>query len=456
MRTHLTLGLGLLLGALPACGEGNSEPAGTAEETSSAGDAESGETEGGEEQWDEVRSQMPHDANPMPSEDDQAALADGQRAFSLELYRQLRQDTPGNFAISGLSVHLAFGMLYAGAVDTTRQELIDNMHFLPGETAQHEALNWQSDELVSRNLEAIEEEFNMYDPVVVAPANQMWVQDGNQDSILAPFLDKLSVHYDTGMYLADFAAQPEEERMAINQWVADRTNDLIEELLPGGSILPAGGTTSVIVNALYLKAPWAAEFPEFATQLEDFTLADASTKQVQMMHNAALGGMYTETVGYRALGMPLRGNHLELVAILPDGDLDTFVDGLTGESLGAIFDEMLYDDIETYLPRFSTENKFNLNAALMALGMPSMFSGGLDDIGGGIMQVSDVFHDTVVVVDEKGVEAAAATAIVTDTSGTGEPFPSGVFRADRPFMFAIYDRTTRTVMFLGQVTDPEG
>ncbi|HEY4993654.1 MAG TPA: serpin family protein, partial [Nakamurella sp.] len=64
----------------------------------------------------------------------------------------------------------------------------------------------------------------------------------------------------------------------------------------------------------------------------------------------------------------------------------------------------------------------------------------------------DLVHRAAVKVDEKGTEAAAATAMVFEATGAlAEPLPITV---DRSFIFAVHDVSTGAPLFLGQVIDP--
>src|SRR6185369_2182864 len=72
------------------------------------------------------------------------------------------------------------------------------------------------------------------------------------------------------------------------------------------------------------------------------------------------------------------------------------------------------------------------------------------------LYISAVLHKTVVEVNEKGTEAAAATAVL---AAPGAPpgyihSPPPVFRADHPFLFLIRENRSGSILFMGRLTDP--
>lgn len=401
----------------------------------------------------EARSDEPHDDNPQLTPEQAEALTADNHALALDLYHQLRdgQAAGKGFSVSPYSIQTAFGMLYGGTVEPAREQMRDTLHFSIEGEQQHVAHNWIDAQLASRNLPEENSEEGKRDAVILETANGVWILDELQAQIAKPFLDLLAIHYDAGLYLAQFDSQPEVERDGINAWVAERTYDLIPELLPSGVITP--DTRMVLVNALYLKAPWSEPFDEGQTTSQPFTLVDGTTVDVQMMHADVRDAGYAEGEGYQALAVPLRGDKLELVVILPD-DLAAFEASLDQASLDAILDDLSTTIVDTRMPRFELDAKLELSNELRALGMSApfedidSFDAILDDLG----VITAVVHQTVIKVDEKGAEAAAATGIVINKTSAPEPQYSIVI--DRPFMLAIRDEPTNTLLFLARVLDP--
>ena len=410
--------------------------------------------EGGEDtEFAEAHSSEPHEEDPQIDASEAETLAADTRALTFDLYHQLRagQAADRGFSISAFSIHSAFGMLYAGTVDPAREEMAATLHFsLPGER-QHVAHNWLDAQLDARNLPATSDAGGEQAAVELHSANGVWLLDELGDRVSKAYLDTLAIHYDAGVRLARFDTQPEAEREAINAWVAARTADLIPELFPKGVIDTL--TRLVLVNALYLKAPWARPFEEEATTQAPFTRLDGSQTQVEMMHHAELDAEYGEGPGYQAVALPLRGEALELLIILP-ADFAAFEAGLDAAGLASLREGMSPAVVDTRVPKFELEAQLELTDELLALGMiaPFVDDHSFDAILEALGVITAVVHQTVIEVDEKGIEAAAATGVVVTETAVIEPDATIV--VDRPFLLAIRDAPTDTLLFFGRVLDP--
>jgi serpin B len=272
---------------------------------------------------------------------------------------------------------------------------------------------------------------------------------------LEAFLDILARDYDAGMYLADFANDTEGARVAINDWVEEKTEGRIQDMIPPG--LLTSMTRMVLVNAIWFKANWATQFEPALTAPGDFTLLDGSTVEAQLMRgNVTMP--YTTGDGFAAAAIPYAGD-ADMVVVLPDpgrfaevaaafssDDLDVRVTG--GQR-----------DVDLTMPKFEFEAQFGLKNALQGLGMVEAFNpppgpGTADFSGiteGRELYVQDVVHKSFIKVDEQGTEAAAATAVILGLTGLPQ---RATLTLDRPFLFAIEHRSTGEILFIGQVTNP--
>jgi serpin B len=307
------------------------------------------------------------------------------------------------------------------------------------------------------------------------------------------YLDDIAAMLGASLHLADFANRVEDARHAINAWVAARTADRIPELLGQGMVSTA--TRLVLVNAIYLKANWEVEFDPDSTTSDSFTRPDGTTTRVATMHRD-LGqlGPYARGNGWQATELRYRGQPatggidaaptapLAMTLILPD-DLRTFERGVTADQLARIIDVLdserdhlqevtppADDNCGSYpysvslsLPRFSMESRLDLGPVLQSLGMRAAFDAASADFtgirpadAGEQVHIGRVIHQANIQVDEKGTEAAAATAIVLDTGGCTGPMPERTvtLRFNRPFLFLLRDIETGAVLFMGRVTAP--
>ncbi len=326
-----------------------------------------------------------------------------------------------------------------------------SLHFSLPDERQYVAHNWLAAQLDERNLPAVSEPDFELAAVELHGANGVWLLDDLADRIASAYLDTLALHYDAGVYLSQFDTQPEVERTAINAWVAVRTANLIPELFPQGVITDS--TTMVLVNAVYLKAPWAEPFSEALTSPAPFYGPDGTESTVDMMRSGELSAAYGEGPDYQAVAIPMRGDALELLVILPD-DFATFEADFDAATLRALRDDMAPSIVDLRLPKFELEAQFELSAELQELGMlaPFLDAGSFDAILDKLGVITAVVHQTVIKVDEKGTEAAAATGIVVGESAAPEPDAEMI--VERPFLLAIRDAPTDTLLFFGRVLEP--
>jgi serpin B len=396
-----------------------------------------------------AESDKPRNLSPAASAHDLTELADGNAAFAFDLYHTLRGEG-GNLFFSPYSISTALAMTYAGAAGETAGQMAATLHFtLPAESL-HPALNAYALDLQARAEQATEGT-----PFELSIANSLWGQQGFP--FLPEFLDLLAENYGAGMRLVDYESDPEGARKAINDWVSDETREKIKDLIPQGAI--DAMTRLVLANAIYFKAGWLNPFEETATAPGPFHLLDGSEVEIPMMQQSESYG-YVIGDGYRAIELPYRNGNTSMLIILPDeGQFEAVEEQLSPAMMTDLLGRMTYGPVNLSVPKFTYESEFNLNDALIALGMTDAFDPGRADFSGmdgtRDLYISDVLHKAFVSVDEEGTEAAAATAVIM--SLTSAPMGELItFTIDRPFIYMIRDQQTGTILFLGRVLDPSG
>lgn len=396
---------------------------------------------------DMVKSDKQRISSPVVGAGDMDTLAQGNTGFAFDIYRRL-SPSDGNLFLSPYSISQALAMTYAGARGTTEQEMAKTMQFILAQDRLHPAFNSLDQELARRGEGAKGKDDKGFRLNIV---NAIWGQQGF--NFLPGFLDTLAMNYGAGLRLLDFASAPEPSRVTINDWVADQTEDRIKDLIPQGAIDTL--TRLVLTNAIYFNAAWMYPFNEGATADGDFHLLGASTVSVPIMHETESFG-YAASSGYKVVELPYDGSELSMVILLPDeGNFVAFEKGLDADRFNAVLGKIQYRQVALGLPKFEYTSEFNLNDALIAMGMPQAFTGSADFsgmTGTRDLYITDVIHKAFVAVDEAGTEAAAATAVIMGrTSMPAEPV---VVTVDRPFIFVIRDIQTGTVLFVGRVLDP--
>lgn len=394
-----------------------------------------------------VKSNKQRVSNPEVSGEDLELLSEGNTAFAFDLYRQLGNEEEGNLFYSPLSISIALAMTYAGANGDTKAEMADALNFILPEPELHEAFNALDQELESRGEDAKGADGDAFRLRVV---NALWGQTGY--SFLDAFLDVLALNYGAGMTLLDFISDPEAGRIIINDWVAEKTEDRIKDLIPEGAITEY--TRLVLTNAVYFNASWLEAFDEEATQDGEFSTPNGPVTVPMMRQTTRYG--YVEGEGYEAVELPYDGEELSMVIITPEeGAFSGIEASLDGEFIEELVESIVYHDVDLTMPKFSFTQSFSVKNMLQAMGMNAAFNAGQADFSGidGTLElfIQDVIHKAFVAVDEAGTEAAAATAVIVGTTSVPEIIKVTI---DRPFIFFIRDIQTGAVVFVGRVLDP--
>ncbi len=388
---------------------------------------------------------VPGDTTALPG------VADGLRLLAGDLYREVATE-PGNLVLSPYSVAIALGMTLVGANGRTAKEMREVLHAERLGDRWHKGLN-----ALTAGTDARAGEHERGDgskaTVELATANQLFGQQGVGWE--ADFLDLLAKEYGAALRGVDYETAPEEARALINTWVEQQTHDRIVDLVPEGIIDPS--TRLVLVNAIYLKAPWEHPFEKSLTASGSFHRLDGSTVSTDLMRRPDIEGGWVSGDGFRAAVLPYAGGGLAMSVVLPDDGLfQATEDALAKGAYGSVLAQRATPaTIDLTLPRWSFRTEVPLKEALMAMGMPTAFGEGADfspmtdeDLD---LVIAEVLHQGFIAVDEEGTEASAATAVVM--AETAAPVAE-VLVVDRPFLFLIHDTEHGTPLFVGRVTDP--
>jgi serpin B len=456
-RFVLSSTLSLAIAIVPACG-GDDHPKPGSQPRDDGGvedtDQDGGLEDAGQDlrPFDQAMSKLKREAAPEVSSSTFEQFGHDSRALALDMYHQLRSE-PGNLFFSPYSISSALAMAYAGARGQTASEMQTALHFSLAAEELHRSFNKTDLALASRG-ETSEGDSKTFE---LAVANAVWAEQ--EDFGLQPaFLDLLALNYGAGVNLLDFAHEPDPSRMIINAWVSKQTHDRIRDLLPERSITTS--TRLVLTNAAFFKARWQAGFAKDATQEGTFHGLEADLA-VPMMRTT-LDTSYAKGPGWEAALLPYSAPELAMLLIVPEqGEFDAFESSLDSTKLDSVLAALTEQyRVDLQMPRFTFESAFDLGGQLKKLGMVSAFDDNTADFSGingkpGLV-ITKVVHKSFIAVDEEGTEAAAATAVVVgETSSIPVEPPPATLHVDRPFVFAIYDRPTGQLLFLGRVVAPK-
>jgi serpin B len=406
-------------------------------------------------------AQMAHGATNF----DLAAKATNELA--VDLHRQLATGDE-NLCVSPYSIETALAMTFLGADGETRTEMARVLHLTSDSTfpASFAALQRSLEEMRAKTAELVKQSKKFggpSEPVTLNIANRLFAQKGY--AFREAFLSLVQQNFGGAFEPLDFIANPAAATQHINKWVANQTHDRIRDLIPGGALDKR--TRLVLTNALYLKAPWANEFVVNATQPETFLVHGSAPTDVPMMRKTDKHFGYAKRDGYTAVSLPYAGDDLQFLVLLPDelNGLRAFESKLTSDVLAGCT-KLEKRDVDLHLPKFKLEPPtITLAENFEALGMKTAFdkprgSANFDKIAprkpNDYLYISQIFHKTFIAVDEKGTEAAAATAVamMAGTALRSPPPPPIEVKVDRPFVYAIQHVLSGVCLFLGRVTDP--
>jgi len=374
--------------------------------------------------------------NPTP---DVARAING---FGLRLVRTLADGGGANTIVSPLSISIALAMAYNGASGPTKTAMAKTL-----------AIAASSDEEFNRNNRALLDRIQKADPAVqIEIANALWPQSGFR--ISPDFLRLSREFFDAAPEGLNFKENPQQAASRINEWVKQKTQSKIPEIVKDLS----RSTVLVLTDAVYFKGRWMVPFDKQETKPRSFHLsADSSIRVPMMAHRGEY--LYLETDSFQAIRLPYGNDQFAMYLFLPRNStgLPDVLRSLDEPHWNQWLSMLLTHRGQIVLPRFELTYGHKLNDALAAMGMGLAFGPDADFSRlcppPQQLRISDVEHKTYMKVDEEGTEAAAATSvgIVPKLVRATQPFEMVV---DRPFFCAIVEKRSGAMLFAGVVTNP--
>lgn len=385
------------------------------------------------------------DTLPTPAYKKEKEAAMAINAFAGDLYSKLHEQ-PGNLFFSPYSISTALAMTMDGARGSTAVEMATTLHLA-------------NDAAAKQSLAALYKRLNTpSDDFTLTTANRLWGMTGYP--FQPAFLEDSKTYFGAGIQAVDFG-NAQQSAATINAWVEDQTHHRITDLIPATVIIPQ--TRLILTNAIYFKAPWRSTFTAGATDKATFNVTPDKSTQVDMMHQQkqfAYAESSDPATPYQAVELGYSGSPLAMLIILPKAGHEAAVEAaLSKDLLETLTPRLTGRAVDVSLPKFKIESQFSLADVLKQLGITKVFSAADADFSGIStaegLYISKVIHKAYITVDEKGTEAAAATAIIMPNgSAMVRPEDLVTFTADHPFLFVIRDTQTGAVLFTGRVNNP--
>lgn len=370
-------------------------------------------------------------------------LIESDNNFGLEFFQEVATaNTNDNIMVSPLSVALALGMTYNGSGGTTRDAMKETLK-----------LGNLTDDEINVSYKSIIDQLLKLDPkVILNIANSIWYK--LSFPVQNEFIELNKEYYYAEVNELDFYAPDAKD--IINGWVNDKTKGLIPAIIDE---IPAEAVM-YLINAIYFKGTWTYEFDPDDTEEQDFHTEGGMTEKVDMMQMEA-DILYTGNDLFDAISLPYGDGQFNMFIMLPKQGKTTadIIPELNNDNWNTWINSLGKQKVVVKLPKFKFEFFRLLNDDLTNMGMGVAFDPGNADFSGinpdRELFISRVLHKTYIEVNEEGTEAAAVTAVeIGETSYNPDEPVVIYFTADHPFLFAIRENSSGTILFMGRVNLP--
>ncbi|NP_001080271.1 serpin peptidase inhibitor, clade A (alpha-1 antiproteinase, antitrypsin), member 1 S homeolog precursor [Xenopus laevis] len=359
--------------------------------------------------------------------------------FAFEFYRQVAADHPSeNIFFSPVSISTAFSMLSLGAKGQTLNQIIEGLGFNTTEISEEEIHNGFQHLLHMLNDPDSELQLNS--------GNALFID--NNMKLIQKFLEDVKEFYESEAFSTDFHNTKEATKQ-INSYVEKKTHGKITDLLKDVD----ERTLLILINYIYFRGKWEKPFEEEFTQDGIFHVDENTNVTVPMMRrNGMYNVAFDDKLGCTVVQIPYKGNATSLFILPDEGKLKQVEEALEKSTIMSWKKLFGYRSVDLTIPKFSVSAELDLVEVFKKFGVKDVFSdlADLTGIAASRLKVSKALHKAVLSIDEKGTEAAAATAF--------EIMPMMIppnIKFNQPFLITIYDQETRSTLFLGRITNPK-
>lgn len=365
-------------------------------------------------------------------------IIDSEKAFSLDMYQTIAEETNENIFLSPLSIQLALAMTVNGADGETKQVMNETLHVAN-----------QTEDQMNERFQSLLQSLQQIDDVALSSAQSIYVQENRL--LTDQFKEATETYYEAYAKNVDFGKHQTVDD--INDWVETNTDGYIDQLLKQRD----PDIVVMLLNAMAFNGTWQYEFDEQKTYEGTFLTGEDDKTSVSMMRQKA-SYPYIKRDTYEAVTMPYGEGRIAMTAFLPNdtSSLEALINNMTLEGLQNDLQQKDKQEMTVHFPKFTMTYEQKLNDTLMALGMNQAFDVGEADFSrmlqdGSSLYIDEVRHKTFIEVDEKGTEAAAVTSVaMNETAAVGREI-----KFNQPFLFVIHDRETGAILFMGQLTNIE-
>lgn len=362
--------------------------------------------------------------------------------FGIEMLNTILQnEDAANVMISPSSISLALGMAYNGAETETKEAFESVLNY---EGLTRDEVNEIMRDLIKTLVTNVSDN-------KLEIANSIWYHENFP--VYQSFIDVNRTYFDAEVNELDFSDPATVDE--INEWVSDKTHDkitrIIEQLSPEARM--------VLINALYFNCLWEIEFDKDETTEEYFYNEDGSQFGLVEMMKTESEFNYAANEDFTAVELPYKNEKFSMHLFLParNTPVDELIGTLDGDTWSSWLDQYeKTEDVQVIMPKFKFDYDREMGPDLVDMGLGQAFTAqadfsGISDID---LFISRVIHKTYIDLNEEGTEAAAVTAIVFETTSVGPGGGPVIVRFDRPFLFAITEKSSQSIVFIGKMMEP--
>jgi serpin B len=361
-------------------------------------------------------------------------------SLSFNLLNKLNTENE-NVLISAYSISGALALTYVGAKNETKSEM-------------EKVLFPYIKNKVGSDFQTLNESLSFNKKLELLTANAIWLEKAYK--LKKRYAKEISENFKSELNKADFVSVTgrDSARNEINRWVEEKTKEMITDFIPPDVL--SASTTMVLVNAIYYLGKWNTAFPKQKSYKADFKSSKEKKVVCEFMKNTLNLTYYSDSL-LRAVEIPYEDNEASLIVVLPKNKSTKLSGLLDNNYFGKIYRGFKNRKVELHLPKFKLESEYELNSYLKELGLKSAFDASADFsgiTGKKEIHISNILHKAVMVLDESGTEASAATAVITSRSVSNNYTKPVLFKADYPFIFLIREKSTGTILFMGNLVEP--
>ena len=364
--------------------------------------------------------------------------------FAIDFFRNINAEENGNVLVSPLSLSSLLAMTNNGAGGNTETELLKALGF---ENQNAEEVNAYYKNLVNGLLTADK-------TTKIGWGNSMWINKAHANEVKPTFKETISKEFGAELYTLAFDKKALDK---INDWSYRKTNGCVPEILD--ELSP--NAISVLMNALYFKGIWKDPFEKKYTKSGNFWNNGKPVFTKFMCQKMMEIDYYaSEAEGVQLIELPYGNEAFSMVVVLPNEgvEINNCIQDLTAEKWQNWMGSAANKIVNVELPKFKGEFTYeeNLKSALQSMGIKDLFNADKCDLSGiaNNLLVSMIKQNTFIEVNEEGTEAAAVTGGEMIGSSGKEPIVID-FIANRPFFYAIKEKSTGVILFMGKVTNPK-